>query len=225
MVIIITRSVLEKKTVIDTVINFKWREKYTRPFICVYLNKDNSLLALKQPAKTNINEFKYTLPELLNINHTNGNTERSYGLYKEPAMYNPTGQDINECLYLSYNALKPDGSKIALCMNFLSQINIVDLKSGSIKGVRISNTPDFDYLESNSEDLKYFYNFSDADDNYIYGLCSDVKYSELKESVNARTVNVFDWEGNFIRKLYLDQPMDQIRIDKKRRIFYANNFY
>jgi hypothetical protein len=50
--------------------------------------------------------------------------------------------------------------------------------------------------------MKIYYMDAFVDDKYIYGLSLNGKNSQDRM---GNTLNVFDWEGNFIRKIVLDK--------------------
>lgn len=219
----ITKSIEEKKTVLDTLFAFRWRDKSLNPFLFVFQEDDNRVLAKQSAAKITQEGYNYSLPQFLRINIQENEIERKFDIFIHP-INNKKAKDYNKEFYQTYDIIKPDKSKIVMCMAMLAQINILDIETGKIEGFRISGTPNFDYLKGEIEDLKQFYCHMAADDEFIYALYLDKKYIEMKESANARIVHVFDWEGNIIRKLYLDNPVDVIDIDTENNLLYGFNF-
>lgn len=218
----ITKSIEQRKTVIDTLFPFKWRENFVKPFLFVFKYDDSTFIAQQGVARINNREFNYTLPQYVKINRNTNKIMNKYIIYKNPIINSKAGYS-NEDLFQSYDIISPDRSKVAIGMIMMAQINILDLKTKKIIGVRISGTPDFEYLERNDEELRIFYNHLAADNRYIYALYVNKKYSELKESVYSHTINVFDWNGNFIHKLYLNNAVDYIDVDSKNRLLYGIN--
>jgi hypothetical protein len=218
----ITQSVAQKRTVLDTVFDFSWRKNFIAPFIFVFRYDDSTVLARQQPAKITLDSDIYSLPQYLKINHKTNETERTYTLYAD-SVYNPDAHRLNEEFYLTFDLISPDRQKIAMCMKLLAQINILDLNTGKVQGIRIKHTPGFDYLKGNVDDYKYYYHFLDVDEKYIYALYVDKKYAEVKESVNSQIIHVFDWNGNFVRKLFVDEGLDFIKIDAEKRLMYGTN--
>lgn len=220
----ITESVKQKTTVCDTVFDFKWRSKYTRPFVYVFKYDEDSFMAYKRGVQLTIEEHKYSLPQFVMINSSTGDIERTYHLYNEPALYNPVAADWNGSFYLSWNLMKPDKSKMAMFMTLLPQINILDIETGALKSIRIAGEPGFEYLKGRVEDLKEFYLFSDADDKYIYALYAPKSYTDPKVTIEKCMLHVFDWEGNFVYKLYISEALNQIRVDLKNKVVYGVSF-
>jgi hypothetical protein len=56
-------------------------------------------------------------------------------------------------------------------------------------------------LKDDIDNIKRYYEDICVDDKYIYGLYSNGNVFE------CNTLNVFDWDGNFIRKILLDKTI------------------
>lgn len=220
----ISESIRQQKTICDTVFNFSWRDKSTKSFMSIFKYDENRILAFKQPNKKTSVENSYSVPQFLMINWQTGEIEKSYDLYNEPAIYNPGAGNINEIFYSSLNLINFDNTKIVMFMTLVPQINILNIKTGELKGIRIEGNPGFDDLKGDVDKFKQYHNFSDIDDNYIYALRVDRSYSDHNSKVDYAIVNVFDWNGNLIRKLYLDKHLDQIQVDAKNRSMYGVKF-
>lgn len=219
----ITKSVKERTTVCDTVFHFGGQDKNKRPFSRFFKYNDSTFLVYQFGTRLNLEEHKYSLPQFLMINCYTGEINRTYDVYNEPALYNPVAGDKNRSFYLSLNLMKPDKSKILIAMTLLPQINILDVETGIVKGVRIAGTPGFEYLKGKVEDFKEYYLFSDADDRYIYALYAPKSYIEPGVPTNCM-VHVFDWEGNFVYKLYAPEALNQIQVDLNHKLMYGVSF-
>jgi hypothetical protein len=118
----------------------------------------------------------------------------------------------------SHDIIKPDKTKFAMTMWHLRQINIVDIKNGVIKGFKFKNSPDFaDVTHTYHRDLKEYYLCACADDNFIY--------ASMQEAQNT-IVDVFDWDGNYLKKLVLDKKMNNmdsnIALDPVNKYLYIS---
>jgi hypothetical protein len=107
--------------------------------------------------------------------------------------------------FSSMDRIKPnDNTKLAMGMKSMDQINIMDVATGEIKGYRNKNSPDFNYLKDDIDNIKRYYLDLCVDDKYIYALYESMNDAEFN---TGSTLNVFDWDGNFIRKILLDKAV------------------
>jgi hypothetical protein len=103
----------------------------------------------------------------------------------------------------SQDRIKPDKTRLAEGMNCLRQINIMELETGKVTGYRIKGSPDFDVLrEGSSYNYVAYYTHICVDNDLIYGI--------LNSNNEKTAVDVFDWEGNFKKKLLLDKKMANV---------------
>lgn len=218
----ISKSIEKRKTVIDTLYPFKWRQNFVKPYLFVFKYNDTTFIAQQAAARINNREFNYTLPQYVKINSKTNKIIEKYDIYKNPII-NSKANYTNEDLFQSYDIISSDRKKVAMGMILMAQINILDLKTKKIKGVRVSGTPGFEYLKKSVEDFRIYYNHLATDDRYIYALYVNKKYSDIEESVFSHIINVFDWNGNFIHKLYLNNAVDFIDVDSKNRLLYGIN--
>jgi hypothetical protein len=137
---------------------------------------------------------------------------KSYKLYNEfVSVWGKFFQDAwyMQC-YASIDRIKPDKSKLAMGMMLMDQINIFDLTTGEIKGYKNKNSPEFDYLKGDPGKFKRYYKLLCVDDRYIYGLYFN------------NVINVFDWDGNFIKKIILDKSILALALDPVNKYLYIN---
>jgi hypothetical protein len=135
----------------------------------------------------------------------NARTKEFIKSYKPYNAFVPVSDEFyNKGLHLlgfgSMDRIKPDdNSKLAMAMHSMDQLNIMDIATGKIKGYRNKNSPDFNYLKYDIDNVKRYYEDLCVDDTYIYAMYSTGNILE------SNTLNVFDWDGNFIRKIVLDK--------------------
>jgi hypothetical protein len=122
--------------------------------------------------------------------------------------------------YYSMDHIKPDKSKLAMAMYLMDQINILDLTTGKIKGYRNKIAPDFNYLRDAPSDLKAYYIDLCVDDKYIYGFYSST--NEFRGNMCSNLINVFDWDGNVIKKIVLDRIALQSAFDPVNKYLYID---
>jgi hypothetical protein len=116
--------------------------------------------------------------------------------------------------------IKPDRRKTVMGMHHFAQINILDIKTGKqqVSGLKSSINPD--ELLQNRNKEKLYYSDIAVNNNYIFGLylnrLSSTQIFETDE------VHVFDWNGNFVRKIKLDKKVGQITVDPVKNLLYGN---
>jgi hypothetical protein len=115
---------------------------------------------------------------------------------------------FNEFRYLetffglsSEDQLKPDNTKFVIPMWYTRQINIVDVQTGEIKGYTFKDNPPnyIDIRTKRKSELKKYYVRACVDNDFIY--------TSINEE-NKTFIDVFDWNGNYLRRLSLDREMD-----------------
>lgn len=106
--------------------------------------------------------------------------------------------------FSSADCIKPDGTKVAMGMMFLDKLNILNLKNG--RGITVVtdrslvNSNDFDIMKQNlSREEGYYFNIC-CDDEYIYAI-----------HYPGTEIRIFDWDGHYIRKILLNEPIGRIR--------------
>jgi hypothetical protein len=115
----------------------------------------------------------------------------------------------------SEDQLKPDNTKFVMPMEFFHQINIVDIQTGKINGYIFKDSPCYTDLSTKREyDMKKYYIRTCVDNDFIY--------AAIKEGDNI-LIDVFDWNGKYLRKLYLDKIMNTfIAIDRVNKYLYVS---
>jgi hypothetical protein len=189
------------------------------PFMFVFILNDSLFLANNQGERRYYEEKTFTPQTYYLYNSRTKEKIKTYEMYNG---FSTDSYDYNIC-YISYDRIKPDDrSKLAMGMCHIDQLNILDLTTGKIKGYRNKTSPDFSYLKYGNADDGYRLYYSNilVDDRYIYGLYSDTEYRLRKWKSN--TVNVFDWDGNFIRRLFLDKTALKIALDPVNKYLYLD---
>lgn len=215
----ITKSVRERKTVYDTIFSLKWRNKSTRSFVSLFWNARNNILAFKQPEQMNLKEHRYSLPQWYVIDPEKDEIVREYDLFKS-FIYNPVAKEMNEQFFSSFNLLNEERTKIVMFMSMLPQINILDLQTGKLRGIRLSGYPDFQDLATEDKTFREYYGFSAIDPDYIYALWLDKDCTKIEPNKSC-FVYVFDWGGELKYKLYIPETINQIQVDAGSRLLYG----
>jgi hypothetical protein len=169
------------------------------PFGRIFVLNDSLLLAFSQGEDLYHN--RNLSPPLYHIFNYRTNEELTkYEFYNGFSYSKKLAPQM--CLY-SQDRLKPDRRKLAMGMRYLRQINIMDVETGKIRGYQVKGSPDFNILTKRSAKYHSYYLWLCVDDDFIYGALNS------KDEKNT-AVDVFDWDGNFRKKLILDKKMSNI---------------
>jgi hypothetical protein len=180
----------------------------------VFILNDSLLLSYNQGEDLYFNRSTLLPPLYRILNYRKNSEIVVYEIYNQ-FKYNNDVIDPQSCLF-SIDRIKPDKTKLAMPMERFRQINIMDIKTGKVKGYKIEDTPDFDILRKNSQtEIKLYYTETKVDDELIYASIYDE---------NGISIDVFDWEGNFKRVLILDLDNNEISciaLDRINKFIYA----
>ena len=94
-------------------------------------------------------------------------------------------------------------------------IKVVQNQDGFNPIMQVAKLEEGGYLVEDSDKTKYAYLSTAYTDRYIYSL-----YSGSNET-SSNSILVFDWNGEFIKKLELDRKVCKIFIEPKRNILYS----
>jgi hypothetical protein len=192
------------------------------PFSFVFILNDSLFLANNQGEEQYQGKGSF-IPPAYHI--YNSRTKERLKSYKPYNGFVPLSDRFYEMAlyvdcYYSVDRIKPDKSKLVMAMELMDQINILDLTTGEVKGYKNKQSPDFSYLRSITDNLKAYYTDLCVDDRYIYGLYSVTHRSGRNFDTNI--INVFDWDGNFIKKIALDKVVLDYTLDPVNKFIYIN---
>ena len=179
---------------------------------------------------TTLSNDKISQPEVRYLSLPDRRTLREYSLV--PKIIETESEDPrvdNLLFFRTCNAMKPDGSKYAMAMGFLPQINILDLASGKIGYYRLKGGAGVGSLLG-KPNIKTYHSQPVCDDNYIYSLYYgfvDDRYAaaDLEEKVSnfPHLVHVYDWDGNLVKVFDLGQRVNSISVSDG--VLWAVNYY
>lgn len=217
----ISESLLQKTTIFDSIIPFKWRLEVSSPFLNIYPLNSNEIIAYVLPKENGNNAA--SLPYYQALNMQNSELKKKLGTFIKP-IHNLEMLDFQAQLFRSQDCIKPDNTKIAQSMSYLNQLNIVDISSGDVTGFRVEDTPNFSIFVNKMSHADKYYCDSCADDNYIYSLyAGNPIFPEDGKFKQARFLHVFNWEGQLVGKYDLGHEVDNINIDRQNNLLYAIN--
>ncbi|WP_455672037.1 BF3164 family lipoprotein [Phocaeicola sp.] len=203
----ITQSIYSKKTICDSVVTINWMEKFQYPPVAIFFLADNKIIARNQCEQKFVNDKEYTPGKYRFYQKTLDNIIREDIIYKKPIM--PKGNNSTTSYvsyYTSLDRIKPDETKIAMVMQSIGQLNILDITSGKIIGIRQENSLSFKDLEDNVKERRYYYTSIAVDHEFIYAAYSGAIYKGGYPDL-AKEIHIFNWEGKAICKLVVDQPI------------------
>jgi hypothetical protein len=161
----------------------------------------------------NMEEPEYThekiaLPPVWSLyNYKTGEKLRQYDVFNrfryEASYFSLTSED----------QLKPDNTKLIMPMWYCRQINIVNMQTGEIRGYSFeTGFPDYTVMEKQELESKRYYFRACVDDDFIY--------AAIKERDNV-VIDIFDWNGNYLKRLILDKNMDEfMALDTVNKYLY-----
>lgn len=224
----ISKSVEIKETVFDTVFRFKNIDPM-RAYDYSYRINDSILLGYLGSSADDFNRKKPILPAIEIRDIYSDNVFKTIYVFKDtfedkdiPANLINNNKGFIPAFYY-YNSttdVRPDCKYAVQSMKFLAQLNIINIETGEIRGIRLKDTPDFS-LFKNHKNIKrqYFLGGLIATDNFIYAGYSG-------ESANLRGNNVryiykFNWDGDIMKVYDLGLSVSQILYNRATNEFYA----
>ena len=217
----ITESFKTGSTIYDYIGGYSWKDKspvsYSKQ---VMINNDSILLYT--PSIRTFPDDKITDPTYQIRTLGSNILIREIRVFNH-AIDNKDSQILPESYLDASFSLKPDKTKFVEAMNWLPQINIVDLKSGKILGNRMKDKQDEDIFSPNMEKALFCYNRVVSDNDYIYALWVGTPRSEMRSGIGYNTIHIFDWEGRFIKKIRIEYPVNELTINIQNEELYGWN--
>jgi len=206
----LTKTIRVNKAIIDSIIYLDWKKHTFTPFGYVFITDNGVLTRIQAERKTNHNYD----PDRYEIYNIQQERLKKINIFNRPILKKKPDFPI-ENYYISRDRIKPDGSKIVMAMEMLAQINIYDIKKDKLKGFRIKDTPDFEYLTKDIQNYKIFFRDVCVDNDHIYALYSNVILEKNGKNYpfESNTILVYNWDGEIVKKIILDKMTSEITID------------
>ncbi|MGL6177805.1 MAG: hypothetical protein ACRC13_01015 [Tannerellaceae bacterium] len=216
----ITKSIELGKTIFDKRNSYqRGREGYID---ITYL--DEECLLIYQPSSEPTDPDDQTsLPRFQKLKLNSGELLRDYPIFKNPII--PEEKQTEPFTFGGLTAIKEDKTKALQAMLGLGQINIIDLNTGEVKGVREKNSPTFSSFYKDIKDRRSYYIRVQANNSYIIAVWLDCPPADVSKEFTFDQLHVFNWEGELIKKIRLDTPVQEIWLDKITNRFYGYNPY
>ena len=205
----ITKSVEKGRTVYDTILPY---DTYSTHW---HFNQSEDM-AFDYQSSNKLGKNEVSTPYYKKRNIYTNKLVQDYPIYKTKSIRSTAIRPL-----YTFDAIKPDGSKIVQVMRHLPQINILDTYTGNLVGYRMKNGPNFSLLETDLESANIYYNSVHADDNYIYATYWGKELWDNTRFPDLHTIHIFDWDGNLLYKLTTDQSYFNVWSDPVRKRLYT----
>ena len=215
----ISQSIQQGKAVIEDIRKFPIAPHYAQVFSRVTKIGKDSVLAYLPSIKFQAGSNE-TLPRYYVLG------DDPYKVLNEIAIVE---ENIEHSLYeapiyqhfAASTCVKPDGSRFAEVMCWFPQLNIVDITSGKVQSYRMKNADGSSSFRMSKTDPIYCYHEAVGNKQFILALWSGATSKTFRG--NCHWIHVFDWEGRFLKRIYLKDPATAIWLDDSTQMLYAYN--
>lgn len=126
------------------------------------------------------------------------------------------------------------GNKFASAYFFIDRIELGEIKNNKLHATSAIGTnrpPKFYLFNQNTWGSKYKYNVDNnivhyedlnCTESYIYGLHSGIPWGET-EKIHSSAIEVYDWQGNPVKRLLLNQNISSLIVDETHKCIYGIN--
>mgnify|MGYP000697657425 CR=1 FL=1 len=117
-----------------------------------------------------------------------------------------------------------NNGKVVDAMIFFPQINIFDTENGTLKSVAVNKS--YRKWESvinrmiGSDTRQYYVGVSSSQD-YIFAAYKDVTLEELMKGIHETSIHVFDWDGNFLYDINVEEDIEDMTFDSRTGYLYC----
>lgn len=167
------------------------------------------------------NESKFNKIEEINL--SSDKFIREFGKFESV----PSNASVNSVkqVYQSFIYIKPKNDKAVLSYRFTDLIEIYDINTKTSKAIHGPNKPDVNYNLVNgnmhrTDETTHAFIGGATTDEYIYLLYSG-KTNNLRNPFYGKSIYVYDWDGNPIKKLSLDREVLCFTVLDDNKTIYA----
>lgn len=117
-----------------------------------------------------------------------------------------------------------NNGKVVDAMIFFPQINIFDAENGTLKSVAVDkaySTWKSVISRAIGTVTKQYYVGAATSQDYIFAAYKDVTLEELMKRVQGTSVHVFDWEGNFLYDIKVEEDIEDMTFDSRTGYLYC----
>ncbi|MBE7401153.1 hypothetical protein IN666_16855 [Bacteroides fragilis] len=209
----LTQSLAERQTVYDEKYTYQkpvGQESFRRSSI-TYLLGDSILLLNENPGMRSAEEEANDLFEV--YDYRQDKIVRSFYASDFPDIV----KNINggSTFWSTRQAIRSDCRKLAIAYRLFNIINIVDIPTGKVKTLYTGGEkPNWEKAIGTP---KEHYSKLQCDEKYIWAMTTD----HTDPSHLYSKLEVYDWDGNYLHKINLDQPILMFALDNKHGYMYA----
>lgn len=168
---------------------------------------DDSTIIYEQETLDNFQLYVYDTKHEKSLQH--------YDLYAPCKNY----EALN--VYQSFMSLHPNKDRLVSAMQTMNQMNFLSVRENKRKTVSLydESEPCYDYEKQN-----HFYCSVTATRDKVYALYLNQSYEDSFEKAKPVEVHVFDWDGNFIERLRINEYLYAIAVDEKGEYLYGAEY-
>lgn len=217
----ISESLRFGRTVYEYIGDYSWKDKYPVSYSKQAIIGSDSIL-FYSPSVHISSRDQLTNPTYQIRTLKSNEQIKEYQIFNS-SIENKGSQILPESFLDASFSLKPDRNQFVEAMNWLPQINIVNVKTGRIEGYRIANIQNEDVFLTNMENALFCYKCVVSDNQYIYALWAGKKKGDLHPDIGYQTIHIYDWNGNLICKYQLECGINELAIDVQDETLYGWN--
>lgn len=209
----ITRSIEENNTVYDTVRHVALSDISASAFRFYEPMDDTKYMAVTFPLSLSpLNQV--AVPRYWIRSSDDNSLIREYEVFKDTLQ--TVGQSFewfDDSFFSGPYCMKPDKSKLAMAMSSYPQLNIIDLRDGTLKCYKQKDR------EASMKVRMFFYADVHCDDEYIYALYADMDITPNQDYTlnidhnKPAYIHKYDWDGNLVCKYELDGYYNKMAVD------------
>ena len=206
----VSESLRSDTDVYEGVVNLEYSEQVV-PFRSLHRICDSLVLVCDTRLSPSVDEM-IAAPSYDLYNTHSGKFVSGYNLFNMIVKKTSNPRFTSKSFLSISDCMKPDRTKIAFAMRYMPVINILDLKSGEVKGIRLKGAKGF----TTRKQVCHFVDIS-ADDDYIYALYYG---KERVDGSFPEILHVFDWGGNWVSTKKLSHHASALQVSSGRLYLY-----
>jgi len=219
----ITQSIIQEKTICDSIISFEWSKHFMYPLPSVFFLDHGRMLGINQCEEGySTKDNEYTPRDLYLFKKSFDNMIKEYHLYKSPVI--SLDDKVKFECFEFYNAvyrIRPNNAQLAIAMKMLGQISIVDVETGEQKNYRMKESLTYPDIEKDIYKSRKYYETMAVDEQYIFALYVDVAMKDCPPPYSSHTIHVLTWNGDPAYKIHVDESIRYMALDTFNHTLYA----